>query len=138
MAEVTRQYLSYVDQIRNQNLELAGEYLLMAALLIEIKSRMLLPVKKSDTGEEVDDPRAELVRRLLEYEQMKLAALQRSEEHTSELQSLMRISYAVFCLKKNNRHTKTNNKYVRSDHSHTSTLKHTPPLEIYQTRHTTS
>ncbi|UYO93374.1 segregation and condensation protein A [Pollutimonas sp. M17] len=74
MAEVTRQYLSYVDQIRKQNLELAGEYLLMAALLIEIKSRMLLPVKKSDTGEEVDDPRAELVRRLLEYEQMKLAA----------------------------------------------------------------
>jgi segregation and condensation protein A len=74
MAEVTRQYLSYVDQIRNQNLELAGEYLLMAAMLIEIKSRMLLPVKKSDTGEEVDDPRAELVRRLLEYEQMKLAA----------------------------------------------------------------
>src|SRR5690606_41572766 len=50
------------------------EYLLMAALLIEIKSRMLLPVRKSDTGEEVDDPRAELVRRLLEYEQMKLAA----------------------------------------------------------------
>ena len=76
MAEVTRQYLSYVDQIRQHNLELAGEYLLMAALLIEIKSRMLLPVKKSDTGEEVEDPRAELVRRLLEYEQMKLAAMQ--------------------------------------------------------------
>jgi segregation and condensation protein A len=74
MAEVTQQYLSYVEQIREQNLELAGEYLLMAAMLIEIKSRMLLPVKKSDTGEEVDDPRAELVRRLLEYEQMKLAA----------------------------------------------------------------
>ncbi len=74
MAEVTQQYLSYVEQIRNQNLELAGEYLLMAALLIEIKSRMLLPVKKSDSGEEVEDPRAELVRRLLEYEQMKLAA----------------------------------------------------------------
>ncbi|NYT62708.1 segregation/condensation protein A [Alcaligenaceae bacterium] len=74
MAEVTRQYLSYVEQIRKHNLELAGEYLLMAALLIEIKSRMLLPVKKSDTGEEVGDPRAELVRRLLEYEQMKLAA----------------------------------------------------------------
>lgn len=74
MAEVTKQYLSYVDQIRKHNLELAGEYLLMAALLIEIKSRMLLPVKKSDTGEEIDDPRAELVRRLLEYEQMKLAA----------------------------------------------------------------
>ena len=74
MAEVTQQYLSYVEQIRNQNLELAGEYLLMAALLIEIKSRMLLPVKNTDTGEEPDDPRAELVRRLLEYEQMKLAA----------------------------------------------------------------
>src|SRR5690606_35797676 len=68
MSEVTRQYLNYVDQIRQHNLELAGEYLLMAALLIEIKSRMLLPVKKSDTGEEVEDPRAELVRRLLEYE----------------------------------------------------------------------
>jgi segregation and condensation protein A len=74
MAEVTRQYLSYVEQIRSRNLELAGEYLLMAALLIDIKSRMLLPVIKSDTGEEPDDPRAELVRRLLEYEQMKLAA----------------------------------------------------------------
>src|SRR5690554_6608029 len=74
MAEVTRQYLSFVEQIREQNLELAGEYLLMAAMLNEIKSRMLLPVKKSDTGEEIDDPRAELVRRLLEYEQMKLAA----------------------------------------------------------------
>src|SRR5690554_2895464 len=74
MAEVTRQYLSYVEQIREQNLELAGEYLLMAAMLIEIKSRMLLPVKKSDTGDEVADPRAELVRRLLEYEKMKLAA----------------------------------------------------------------
>nr|WP_155803593.1 ScpA family protein [Bordetella sp. FB-8] len=74
MADVTRQYLSYVEQIREHNLELAAEYLLMAAMLIEIKSRMLLPVKKSDTGEEPEDPRAELVRRLLEYEQMKLAA----------------------------------------------------------------
>lgn len=74
MADVTRQYLSYVEQIRTHNLELAAEYLLMAAMLIEIKSRMLLPVKKSDTGEEPEDPRAELVRRLLEYEQMKLAA----------------------------------------------------------------
>jgi segregation and condensation protein A len=76
MAAVTKQYLDYVEQIRTHNLELAAEYLLMAAMLIEIKSRMLLPVKKSDTGEEVQDPRAELVRRLLEYEQMKLAAHQ--------------------------------------------------------------
>jgi segregation and condensation protein A len=74
MAEVTKQYLSYVEQIRVHNLELAAEYLLMAALLIEIKSRMLLPVRKSDSDEDVEDPRAELVRRLLEYEQMKLAA----------------------------------------------------------------
>lgn len=74
MAQLTNQYLSYVEQIRKSNLELAGEYLLMAAMLIEIKSRMLLPVRKADTGEEVDDPRAELVRRLLEYERMKLAA----------------------------------------------------------------
>ncbi|MFM2111552.1 MAG: hypothetical protein RLZZ271_212 [Pseudomonadota bacterium] len=74
MAAVTRQYLSYVDEIRAKNLELAAEYLLMAAMLIEIKSRMLLPPKKTDDGKEPEDPRAELVRRLLEYEQMKLAA----------------------------------------------------------------
>jgi len=74
MADVTVQYLGYVDQLRQTNLELASEYLLMAAMLIEIKSRMLLPVKKVDSGEEAEDPRAELVRRLLEYEQMKLAA----------------------------------------------------------------
>ncbi|MGC4062672.1 MAG: ScpA family protein [Aquabacterium sp.] len=74
LADVTRQYLAYVDQIRKTNLELASEYLLMAAMLIEIKSRMLLPPKKSDDGEEAEDPRAELVRRLIEYEQMKLAA----------------------------------------------------------------
>ena len=74
MAAVTRQYLSYVDEIRQSNLELAAEYLLMAAMLIEIKSRMLLPPKKVAEGEDAEDPRAELVRRLLEYEQMKLAA----------------------------------------------------------------
>ena len=74
MAAVTRQYLSYVDEIRATNLELAAEYLLMAAMLIEIKSRMLLPPKKVAEGQEPEDPRAELVRRLLEYEQIKLAA----------------------------------------------------------------
>ena len=74
MADVTRQYLSYVDQIRSRNLELAAEYLLMAAMLIEIKSRMLLPPKPSEDGEEAEDPRAELVRRLLEYEQIKIGA----------------------------------------------------------------
>jgi segregation and condensation protein A len=74
LADVTRQYLDYVEQIRQRNLELASEYLLMAAMLIEIKSRMLLPPRKTADGEEVADPRAELVRRLLEYEQIKLAA----------------------------------------------------------------
>ena len=74
MLSVTKQYLVYVDQIRKRNLELAAEYLLMAAMLIEIKSRMLLPPKKMAGSEEAQDPRAELVRRLLEYEQMKLAA----------------------------------------------------------------
>ncbi len=74
MAGLTRQYLSYVDEIRHRNLELAAEYLLMAAMLIEIKSRMLLPPRHVANGQEAEDPRAELVRRLLEYEQMKLAA----------------------------------------------------------------
>jgi segregation and condensation protein A len=74
MAGLTRQYLAYVDEIRTRNLELAAEYLLMAAMLIEIKSRMLLPPRKVAEGQEPEDPRAELVRRLLEYEQIKLAA----------------------------------------------------------------
>ena len=74
MASVTRQYLEYVEQIRRHNLELAAEYLLMAAMLIEIKSRMLLPPRKTEDGKEPEDPRAELVRRLLEYERMKSAA----------------------------------------------------------------
>jgi segregation and condensation protein A len=72
MADLTRQYLGYVEVMRSHQLELAAEYLLMAALLIEIKSRMLLPRPEKPIDEE--DPRAELVRRLLEYEQMKLAA----------------------------------------------------------------
>ena len=74
MATLTRQYLAYVEEIRATNLELAAEYLLMAAMLIEIKSRMLLPLKPVAGGAEAEDPRAELVRRLLEYEQTKLAA----------------------------------------------------------------
>ena len=74
MAAVTRQYLDYIEEIRNRNLELAAEYLLMAAMLIEIKSRMLLPPKKTADGQEAEDPRAELARRLREYEQIKLAA----------------------------------------------------------------
>ncbi|MFH1494209.1 MAG: ScpA family protein [Pseudomonadota bacterium] len=73
MLEVTRQYMQYVELMREKQLELAADYLLMAALLIEIKSRMLLP-RPVASQEEEQDPRAELVRRLLEYERMKLAA----------------------------------------------------------------
>jgi segregation and condensation protein A len=72
MAKLTAQYLVYVEMMRSQQLELAAEYLLMAAMLIEIKSRMLLP-RPAATDIEAD-PRAELVRRLLEYEQMKMAS----------------------------------------------------------------
>ena len=73
IAEITRQYLEYIDLMRDLELELAGEYLLMAAMLAEIKSRMLLPRPQSEGGEE-EDPRAELVRRLQEYERFKRAA----------------------------------------------------------------
>ena len=73
MAPLTRQYLDYVESMRASNLELAAEYLVMAAMLIEIKSRMLLPRTAVGEGDEAEDPRAELVRRLMEYEQMKLA-----------------------------------------------------------------
>ncbi|MEP7154982.1 MAG: segregation/condensation protein A [Betaproteobacteria bacterium] len=74
MADLTRQYMVYVEAMREGQLELAAEYLLMAALLIEIKSRMLLPRPPRQSEGEPEDPRAELVRRLLEYEQMKAAA----------------------------------------------------------------
>ena len=73
MAPLTRQYMEYVEAMRTTNLELAAEYLVMAAMLMEIKSRLLLPRPPSAAPIE-DDPRAELVRRLLEYERMKKAA----------------------------------------------------------------
>lgn len=75
MAELTRQYMEYVEVMRRKRLELAAEYLVMAAVLIEIKSRMLLPRPVISNGEEELDPRAELMRRLLEYEQIKQAAV---------------------------------------------------------------
>jgi segregation and condensation protein A len=73
MAELTRQYMAYVEMMRASQLELAAEYLLMAALMVEIKSRMLLP-KPGRSEREEEDPRAALVQRLLAYEQMKLAS----------------------------------------------------------------
>ncbi|MCM8595838.1 MAG: segregation/condensation protein A [Candidatus Accumulibacter sp.] len=84
MALLTEQYLVYVEAMRSQNLELAADYLVMAAMLIEIKSRMLLPKPKVVTGDSAEDPRAELVRRLVEYEQMKRAAQRLGEVPQAE------------------------------------------------------
>ncbi len=72
VAEITRQYMTYIDMMQAMQLELAAEYLLMAAMLAEIKSRMLLP--RQAVEEEEEDPRAELIRRLQEYERFKQAA----------------------------------------------------------------
>ena len=74
LAEITRQYMSYIELMQDLQLELAGEYLVMAATLAEIKSRMLLPRPKVDPDGNEEDPRAELVRRLQEYERFKRAA----------------------------------------------------------------
>jgi len=84
IAEITRQYVEYIELMKEMQLELAGEYLLMATMLAEIKSRMLLPRAEAEDEEE-EDPRAELVRRLQEYERFKKAA-----EDLSELPRLER------------------------------------------------
>lgn len=76
MVQITEQYLSYIAQMDTHQFDLAAEYLLMAAVLIEIKSRLLLPQPEPTNDDEEPDPRAELVKRLLAYEQMKLAAQQ--------------------------------------------------------------
>ncbi len=73
IAEITKQYVNYIEMMTDLQLELAGEYLLMAAMLAEIKSRMLLP-RSDEAIDDEDDPRAELVRRLQEYERYKQAA----------------------------------------------------------------
>src|SRR6201989_600229 len=74
LAEITRQYMKYIEVMQDLQLELAGEYMVMAATLAEIKSRMLLPRPKVDQDGNEEDPRAELVRRLQEYERFKRAA----------------------------------------------------------------
>ena len=79
MALLTEQYMAYVEGIKDTDFELAADYLVMAASLLKIKSQLLLPVTHVDTGEEVEDPQAELARRLLEYEKMKLAAMDLEE-----------------------------------------------------------
>jgi segregation and condensation protein A len=85
--QVTQQYMSYVEVMTDVKLELAGEYLVMAAMLAEIKSRLLLP-KHENSEEDEDDPRAELIRRLREYEQIKVAA--------QELDSAPRMARDIF------------------------------------------
>jgi len=87
IADITRQYMEYIQLMQELDLELAGEYLLMAAMLAEIKSRMLLP-RIGDVGQEEDDPRAELVRRLQEYERFRRAA--------EDIDQLSRIDRDVF------------------------------------------
>jgi len=87
LAEITRQYMKYIELMQELQLELAGEYLVMAATLAEIKSRMLLPRPKAEEGAE-EDPRAELVRRLQEYERFKRAA--------AEIDSLPRLERDVW------------------------------------------
>ncbi|MCX5836465.1 MAG: segregation/condensation protein A [Deltaproteobacteria bacterium] len=76
IALITEQYLEYLDKMRSLNLDLAGEYLLLAATLLHIKSKTLLPVEEDDHDEDEPDPRAELVRQLLEYQIYKEAASQ--------------------------------------------------------------
>ena len=78
MANLTSQYIEYVEKMKSINIELAADYLLMSAMLIEIKSRLLLP-KPENSEEDEEDPRADLVRKLIEYEQMKLAAEELNE-----------------------------------------------------------
>jgi len=89
IAEITKQYVQYIEMMSELQLELAGEYLLMAAMLAEIKSRMLLPRPPSEDEDE-EDPRAELVRRLQEYERFKKAA-----QDISELPRLERDTFVV-------------------------------------------
>jgi len=79
VAIITHQYLQYLEIMKELNLEVAGEFLLMAATLINIKSKMLLPVEEQEEGEE-EDPRKELVERLLEYQSFKEAALALQEK----------------------------------------------------------
>ncbi len=86
IAAITRQYLAYVEVIQSLNLEEAGDFVVMAATLMKVKSRMLLPVDPDD-DEEIEDPRDELVRRLLEYQQFKEVAgwLEEKREHSRDI-----------------------------------------------------
>jgi segregation and condensation protein A len=88
IAEITRQYLQYVELMKQMNLDLAAEYLVMAAVLLEIKSRLLLPSKEEDESKDDEDPRTKLVKQLREYAQYKQAA--------EDLDALPRIGRDIF------------------------------------------
>ncbi len=107
IAEVTKQYMEYIDLMRDLSLELAAEYLVMAAILAEIKSRMLLP-RVNDTENNEEDPRAELVRRLQEYERFKQAA--------EDLENLPRTDRDTF--------------QVEADSDHIDIVKPMPPVAL--------
>lgn len=92
IAEVTRQYIGYLDLMKELNLEVAGEFLVMAATLIQIKTRMLLPVDEDAPPEEREDPRIELVEKLLEYQAFKEAALSLKERQERWTECLWRDS----------------------------------------------
>src|SRR5690554_500210 len=91
VAQITHQYMGYVELMKAVRLELAAEYLVMAAMLAEIKSRMLLPRSRHSAADEEDDPRAELIRRLQEYERIKTAA--------EDLDEIPRLGRDVFIAK---------------------------------------
>jgi segregation and condensation protein A len=98
IAEITKQYVQYIEVMTEMELDLAGEYLVMAAMLAEIKSRLLLPRPQAETEEE-EDPRAELVRRLQEYERYKKAA--------QDISDLPRLERDVFVASAQGRHPPT-------------------------------
>ena len=83
IAKITDQYMGYINNMQILNIDLAAEYLLMAAMLLAIKSRMLLPKPKVEIEEDETDPRNELIQKLIEYEKMKLAALNLDELPTA-------------------------------------------------------
>lgn len=91
VAQITHQYMGYVELMKAVRLELAAEYLVMAAMLAEIKSRMLLPRSRNSAADEEEDPRAELIRRLQEYERIKTAA--------EDLDAIPRLDRDVFIAK---------------------------------------
>ena len=94
VAEITRQFMEYVEVIRELNLEQAGEFLLMAATLMKIKSQMLLPRQEEEEEEAGEDPREELVRRLLEYQQFKEAAGWLGEQYASQQDIFYRYGFS--------------------------------------------